>query len=74
MVFISFNKIKTNSKTTEKQFLTLVSDRSLKEVLEVRKGYPIFRTEVPDPYPHSNGGQQLGALEACPFLPLYIYY
>ena len=49
-----------------------MSDRSLKVVHEVKKGYPTLRTEVPDPYPHSNGGQQLGVLEACPVLPLHI--
>ena len=51
-----------------------MSDRSLMVVHEVRERYPIFRTEVPDPYPHSNGGQQLYTLKACPFLPLHICY
>ena len=54
-----------------KQLLTLMSDYSLKVVHKARKGYPIFLTEVPDPNPHSNGGQQLGTLEACPFIPLH---
>ena len=53
--------------------LTLVSDYSLKVVYKVKKRYPIFQTKVLDPYPHSNGGQHLGALVACPFLPLYIF-
>ena len=35
-------------------------------VQEVTKGYPIFQSKVLDPYPQLNGGQQLGALEACP--------
>ena len=26
----------------------------------------------PDPYPHLNGGQLLGALVACPVLPLHV--
>ena len=34
---------------------------SLKVVNKVAKGYPIFQTKVPDPYPRLNGGQQLGA-------------
>ena len=38
---------------------------------DVRSSY-IIQTEVLDPYPHSNGGQQLGALKACPFLPLLL--
>ena len=38
---------------------------------EVKRGHPTFRTQVPYPYPHSNGGQQLGTLEACLFLPLH---
>ena len=33
----------------------------LKVVLEVIKGV----SNILDPYPHLNGGQQLGALEAC---------
>ena len=37
--------------------LTLVWDHSLKEVHKVKKRYSIFRIEVPDPYPHLNGGQ-----------------
>ena len=47
------------------RFLTLVSDHSLEVVHEVKRRYPIFQT------PHSNGGQHLGALVACPFLPLH---
>ena len=39
-----------------KQFLTLVSDHSLEVLHEVKKRYPIFQTEVLDPYPHLNGG------------------
>ena len=54
-----------------KNFLTLVSDLPLKVVHEVKKRYPIFQTEELDPYPHSNGGQHLGARVACPFLPLH---
>ena len=37
-----------------------------KVVHEVTKGYPTFQTKVLDPYPPLNGGQHLGALEACP--------
>ena len=48
------------------QFLTLVSDYSLKIIHEVKKGYPTFQTKVFDPYPQLNGGQHLGAVEACP--------
>ena len=48
-----------------------MSDRSLKVVQKVKKGYPTFWTEVPDPYRQSNGRQQLGALEAGPFLALH---
>ena len=33
---------------------------------------PQFRTEALEPYPHSNGRQQLGVLEACPFIPLHV--
>ena len=55
------------------QHLTLVSDYSFKVVHKVIKGYPIFQTEVCDPYPHLNGGQQLGALEACPSHLLHLY-
>ena len=41
--------------------------------VRVAKGYPIFQTEVLDPYPQLNSGQQLGALEACPFYPLNLW-
>ena len=37
----------------------------------MKKRYPTFQTEVLDHYPHLNDGQQLGVLEACPFLPLH---
>ena len=56
----------SRSRRAAVDYLTLVSDYSFKVVHEVTKGYPIFQTEVPDPYPHLNGAQQLGALEACP--------
>ena len=55
------------------QFLTLVSDHSLKKVHKVKKRHPIFQTEVLDPYPHSNGRPQLRALVACLFLPFHIF-
>ena len=42
-------------------------------VYELTKGYPIFQTEVHDPYPHINGGQQLGALRLVLSLPLHKY-
>ena len=48
-----------------------MSDHSLKVVHKVKKRYPIFQTEVLNPYPHSKGGQQLGVLEACAFLPIH---
>ena len=47
-------------------------DYSFIVVHEVTKGYPIFQTKVLDSYPHLNGGQQLGALEACPLQPLHL--
>ena len=61
----------------ELDFVNLVSDYCFKMVHKVTKGYPIFQypifqTEVPDPYPHLNGRQQLGTLEACPLKPLHI--
>ena len=34
----------------------------------------LMNTEVPDPYPHQSGGQQLGVLEACPFKPLHVFW
>ena len=34
----------------------------------------LLNTEVPDPYPHQSGGQQLGVLEACPFKPLHVFW
>ena len=42
-------------------YLTLVLNYSFEVVNEVTKGYPIFQTEVLDPYSHLNGGQQLGS-------------
>ena len=30
------------------------------------------QSEVLDPYPQLNGGQQIGAREACPFQPLHL--
>ena len=42
-------------------------------MLQQTKEYPTFQTKVIDPYPHLNGGQQLGALEACLFLLLHVF-
>ena len=34
----------------------------------------IFRIKAQEPYPHSNDGQKLGALEVLPVSDRYIYY
>ena len=51
----------------QKELEVAVVEKS-SNVLRVKNDAIRFQTEVPDPYPHSNGGQQLGALEAWPFL------